>query len=222
MRGIGSAGGVHAELRIADSIVMIGGGAPDLAWHGEPMPSSFHVYVPDTDAVYARALQAGATVIHAPADMEYGERSGGVKDASGNCWYIATAFGPHHIPEGLQAVNVYLHPHRAEPLLAFLARAFGAEIVARHASPEGIVHHAAARIGDSVVEMGEAHGPYQPMPTTFFLYVPNVDAAYSRAMEAGATSIGAPADQPYGSRVGGVKDVFGNQWYLATQISRSR
>jgi len=66
--------------------------------------------------------------------------------------------------------------------------------------------------------MGEAHGPYQPMPTMFYLYVPDVDAMYSRALHAGATSAGEPADQPYGDRTASVKDAIGNQWYIATHI----
>jgi PhnB protein len=156
--------------------------------------------------------------MHAPADMDYGERSGGVTDPFGNVWYIATAHGTRYIPEGLHSLNVYLHPHRAEPLIAFMTRAFGADQIEKYASPEGIIHHARARIGDSTIEMGEAHGPYQPIPTMFYVYVPNVDAAYHRALAAGAESISAPADQPYGDRSAGVKDAFGNQWFVATQI----
>ena len=57
------------------------------------------------------------------------------------------------------------------------------------------------------------------MPTRFYLYGPNADASYRRALEAGATSIHEPRDQPFGDRMGGVKDVFGNEWYLATRIS---
>jgi uncharacterized glyoxalase superfamily protein PhnB len=70
--------------------------------------------------------------------------------------------------------------------------------------------------------MGEAHGPYQLMPTQFYLYVPEADATYYRALAAGATSIQQPADQPYGDRNAAVKDVFGNQWYIATQITDRR
>ena len=217
-RAIGSAGGVQAEVRIGDSILMIGGGAPDLSWRGQTWPTALHIYVKDTDAAYARALEAGATSIGGPVDQEYGERTAGVKDASGNVWYIATWKGAHYVPEGAHTVNVYLHPLRAEPVIAFMKRAFGVEAVETHATPDGVIHHASVRIGDSVVEMGEAHGPYQPMPTQFYLYVPNVDASYRRALQAGAISIAEPADQPYGDRNAGVKDVFGNQWYIATQI----
>lgn len=217
-RDIGPAGGIHAEVRIGDSMVMIGGGAPGLAWRGEPWNTALHLYVEDTDAAFARAVQAGASVMGAPADMEYGERSAGVKDSFGNVWYIATAKGAHYIPKGLHTVNVYLHPHRAEPVIAFMTRAFGADQVEKYASPDGIIQHASAHIGDSVIEMGEAKGPYQPMPTRFYLYVPDADATYHRALGAGATSISAPVDQPYGDRSAGVKDAFGNEWYVATQI----
>jgi len=81
-----------------------------------------------------------------------------------------------------------------------------------------VIHHAKIGIGDSALEMGEAHGPYQPMPAMFYLYVPDADAVYLRALNAGATSTAEPADQPYGDRTAGVTDAFGNQWYIATHI----
>jgi len=153
-----------------------------------------------------------------PRDMEYGERGAGVKDAFGNVWYIATAFGEHYVPKGVQNVNIYLHPLRAEPVIAFMTRAFGATDVQKYASPDGVVHHAQLKIGDAAIEMGEANGPYQPMPTRFYLYVPDAEATYRRALDAGATSISEPADQPFGDRMGGVKDAFGNEWFIATRL----
>jgi PhnB protein len=221
-RATGPGGGIHAEVRIGDSMLMIGGGSEDHPSGRPAMPTALHVYVENTDAVYQRALDAGASSIGAPADQAYGERSAGVKDASGTVWYIATATGARHVPAGLHTVNVYLHPLRAEPVIKFMERALGATGVERYASPDGVVHHASVTIGDSVVEMGEAHGPYQPMPTMFYLYVPNVDASYRRTLEAGATSLSQPTDQPYGDRTAGVKDAFGNQWYLATQLRETR
>jgi PhnB protein len=88
----------------------------------------------------------------------------------------------------------------------------------KYASPDGVVYHAKIKIGDSVVEMGEAHGPYQPMPSMFYLYVDDVDAKYRRALNGGATSIFEPVDQPYGDRTAAVNDDFGNQWNIATRI----
>ncbi len=214
-RTIGSGGGIHAEVRLGDSMLMIGGGGPGLGWRGEAMPTALHVYVEDVDAVHRRGVAAGATVIQAPADQPYGERGGSLRDPAGNHWYIATAKGSSYIPEGLHSVNVYLHPRRAQRVIDFLKRGFGAEEMEKYASPDGVIQHARVRLGDSMVEMGEAEGPYQPMPTMFYLYVPDVDALYSRALNAGATSISPPADQSYGDRTAGVKDVFGNQWYIA-------
>ena len=145
-----------------------------------------------------------------------------MKDPGGNFWYIATATGDSYKPEGLHNVNPYLHPLRAEPVIAFLKRAFAAEEVAKYASPDGVVHHAVVRVGDSVIEMGEAHGKYQPMQSMFYLYVPNVDDAYRQAIAAGATSLQVPKDQPYGNREAAVKDNFGNKWYIATHVKDVR
>src|SRR5579859_187934 len=116
-RSIGSAGGIHAEVRIGDSMMMIGGGGPGLSWHGESIPMAFHVYVPDCDATYAKALQAGATSIAKPADQPYGERSGSVKDGADNHWYIATFKGENYKWEGAPTVQPYMHPLRAEPVI---------------------------------------------------------------------------------------------------------
>jgi PhnB protein len=217
-RTVGSAGGLHSEVRIGDSMLMIGGGIPGREFRVTPNTHAVHIYVEDADAVYQKALAAGATVIDEPADQEYGERSASVKDPAGNYWYIATHKGASYVPKGLNNVNVYMHPLRAEPVIGFLKRAFGAQEMSKYASPDGVVHHAQIRVGDSVVEMGEAHGKYQPMPAMFYLYVPNVDAAYRRALAAGATSSQQPADQSYGDRTAAVKDTFGNQWYIATHI----
>jgi len=217
-RTVGSAGGLHGEVRIGDSMLMMGGGIPGREFRSTPNTHALHIYVEDTDAVYEKALAAGATSINEPKDQEYGERSGSVKDPAGNYWYIATNKGETYIPKGLNNVNVYLHPLRAEPVINFLKRAFGAREIAKYASPDGVVHHAEIRVGDSVVEMGEAHGKYEPMPTMFYLYVPDCDAVYRRALAAGATSISEPKDQPYGDRNGAVKDAFGNQWYISTHI----
>lgn len=86
-RGTGSAGGLHAEVRIGDSMVMIGGGG---AWRGEPALATLYLYLDEVDTVYAQALKAGATSINEPADQPYGDRLAGVKDPYGNVWYIAT------------------------------------------------------------------------------------------------------------------------------------
>lgn len=218
IRSVGSAGGIHCELLLGDSMMMIGGGGPGLSWSGNDQPMAFHVYVPDTDATYQRALDRGAVSIQPPADHEYGERGASVRDYSGNHWYIATFRGDTYFRPDFPIVQPSLHPLRAEPVIQFLKRAFGATELGRYTTPQGVILHTTVKIGDSTIEMGEAHGPYQPMPGMFYLYLPNVDAAYTRALQAGADSTSQPADQPYGDRTATVKDVFGNQWCLATRI----
>jgi PhnB protein len=216
--GPGSEGGMHCEVRVGGSMLMIGGGGKGFAWKGETRPGAFHIYVPDCDATYARALEAGGTSMGAPIDQEYGERSASVRDEAGNYWYIATFKGDDYKSEGAPTIQPYFHPLRGEPVISFLKNAFGATELGRYASPDGVIHHATLSIGDAHVELGEAHGQYQPMRSTFMVYVPDVDATYRRAIAAGAVSMSEPADQGYGERTGAVSDVFGNQWYIATPI----
>lgn len=218
-RGIGSAGGLHCELKIGDSMLMIGGG---LKYSGPVSPTAFHLSVPDVDAVYKRAVDAGATPFTPVKDEEYGARAGMVIDLAGNQWQIGSPLGPREnrpadmIPLPSQSVTIYLHPVPASAGIEFFKRAFSAEEVYRAQSPEGRIHYAQLRIGTSMLELSDAHGPYQPMPTTMFLYVEDTDVWYERAVKAGATDLNRPEDQPYGDRVGGVKDPFGNTWYIAT------
>jgi PhnB protein len=209
---------VHGEVRIGDSMLMMGGGIPGKKFPGTLQPNALHMYVEDADAIFKKALEAGATAVLEPVDQDYGERSATVKDPAGNFWYIATHKGESYKPKGLFNVNPYLHPRRAEPLIAFLKRAFGAQEIAKYVSPDGVVNHAEIRVGDSVLEMGEAHGRYVTMEAMFYLYVPDADAVYRQAMAAGAVSFQKPTDQPYGDRNAAVSDNFGNKWYIATHI----
>jgi len=210
--------GVHAEVLIGDTMLMLSGGLPGKKFPGTLQPNALHIYVEDADEVTRRAVAAGANLIDEPRDQEYGERSSTIRDEAGNFWYIATAKGESYKPKDLFNVNPYLHPRRAEPLINFLKRAFRAEEIAKYASPDGVVHHAVVKVGDSVLEMGEAHGKYETMEAMFYLYVPNMEVVYRQALAAGATSFQEPTDQPYGDRNAGVKDAFGNKWYIATHV----
>lgn len=205
---------MHAEVKIGDSIVELADANPQFP----PTPAAMLLRVNDVDAVYARAIEAGGTPINPPEDTSYDSRDGSVKDVCGNNWYIFTPKPSNTIFDELRNLTPYMHPVRAPQVIEFLQKAFGAEETYRAQSPDGVVHHAQVRIGDSFIGMGEAHGPYQPTPCTLHLYVPDTDSAYERALAAGAESIQAPADQPYGDRSAGVKDPFGNRWFLATHV----
>ena len=120
------------------------------------------------------------------------------------------------VPDGYYTVTPYLLVHGVPEFLEFLKSAFGAiEIVRAKGSAGGT--HADVIIGDSHVMMGD-DGKRPTQPVTIHLYVPDADALYHRALNAGATSIQPPTDQPYGDRTAGVTDPFGNTWYLATHI----
>jgi PhnB protein len=77
---------MHAEIKLGDSTVMMGEAGPG----GKHFPGMLHLYMEDVDAVYQRALLAGAKSLREPADQPHGDRMGGVEDAFGNQWWIAT------------------------------------------------------------------------------------------------------------------------------------
>ena len=200
--------GIHRELRIGNSMVMLGETGDQKP--GLSRPSALHVFVNDADATFARAIAAGGTSLGDPEDRPYGERSGFIRDPYGNSWYIAHPIGSESLGSHLRSVTPYLLAHDVRGYIAFLARAFGAveEIVVDQGG--GSIPYARARIGDAAVEFGSA----DPMPGAYFLYVADPDAAYERALAAGATSLAAPADRPSG-RIAFVEDPVGNHWYIA-------
>jgi len=200
-------------------MVMIGGG--DATDHGN-LPGAFHVYVDDCDATYAKSIAAGARTLAGatgePADRPYGERSAFVEDPFGNYWYIATRLrtGGSSEPslQDLGSVVPFLHPSAARKQIAFLKEAFGAAEMAvfEHG---GRVVHAAVRIGDAVLEMGEPEDRSAMPHGGFFVRVEDVDAAYARALAAGAQAVRPPDDIPYGYRSGIVRDAEGYLWWPA-------
>jgi uncharacterized glyoxalase superfamily protein PhnB len=208
---------MHAEVSVGNGAIEVGDGNEEYP----TAPGAIHLYVDDADATYDSALQAGATSIYAPTDDHpSGDRWGAAKDQFGNLWYIATPKGWTPGPEGLRSVQPYLHLREAHKMIAFLEAAFGAEAMGVHKSPEGAVLHATIRIGNATLEIDEAHGEFQPMPCHLHVYVPDTDAVYAQALRAGATSIETPQDKPYGDRAAGVKDAWGNSWFIATYLGR--
>jgi uncharacterized glyoxalase superfamily protein PhnB len=208
---------MHAAVRVGDSMIEMGEPTPEHA----DSPAALHLYVPDADAAYRRALEAGGVMLYAPTDQPYGDREAGVRDPAGNQWYIAThQAGESYIMPGLGSVTVCLHPVGADKLVDFLKRAFDAEEQLCERSPEGTIVHATIRIGDAMVEMGEAHGEIaRPMATHLHLFVADADAVYRRALEAGGISLREPGNEPYGQRVAAVRDPAGNSWYIATPLT---
>jgi uncharacterized glyoxalase superfamily protein PhnB len=121
------------------------------------------------------------------------------------------------VPDGYGTVTPYLIVPDVAKVIDFLKQAFDAsEPHPAHKAPDGRIMHAEVQIGSSRVMMGEPMGEFKPMPAMLHLYVEDCDALYKRAIEAGATPVTEIADQFYGDRSGGVKDLAGNMWWLST------
>lgn len=207
-RAVGGAGGYHTEVTIGDTNIWVGGGAPQLSWKGEPRPMAFHIIVPDCDATYRAALDAGAKSLDEPADQPRRERTAQILDPHGNMWALGTGL------KGLPTLQPYLLPRPGEgqPLLDFLAHAFGMQV-------DGGVRHATLQSGSSSLELFEVPADYPVSTGTYYLYVPDCDAVFARALSAGAQKHSEPADQSYGDRHASVTDLAGNVWYIASKLA---
>ena len=120
------------------------------------------------------------------------------------------------IPEGYHTLTPYLVVDDVERVIDFLKAAFDAAEKERIAGKDGRVGHAELRIGDSHVMLGRAQPQWPARPCMIYVYVPDADATWARALAAGGTSEQEPADMFYGDRNAGVKDPAGNSWWIAT------
>jgi uncharacterized glyoxalase superfamily protein PhnB len=122
------------------------------------------------------------------------------------------------IPDGYRTVTPYLTASNLSALLDFVRHAFDAVIGHVTNGPDGKPWHAEFRIGDSMIMAGQASDKWPAAPAALYLYVPDVDAVYQKAVAAGGESLMAPTDMFYGDRNGGVKDSNGNSWWIGTRI----
>jgi uncharacterized glyoxalase superfamily protein PhnB len=212
-RSAHESGAIHSEVQIGDSMLMIGGGP---SYKGPRKPVLLRVLVANCDEVYQKALATGAVSTLAITE-NYGERFGCVRDRFDNQWIISTQIGPSY-SEGLEHnLTTFIKVRGAARLIDFVKQAFGAAELMRADGPEGQVRHSIIRMGDSVVAISDA-GEEAPSPLQLYLYVPDVDAWYDRAVRAGAQPGFPPTDHAYGDRGAGVTDEWGNFWYMATPL----
>ncbi|MGB9185188.1 MAG: VOC family protein [Solirubrobacteraceae bacterium] len=121
------------------------------------------------------------------------------------------------VPEHLHTVTPRLVLADAAAAIDFYAEAFDAhEVGERHCAPDGTLIHAELRIGDSILMITEGNG-YKALLCTYW---PDVDAAWERAVGAGAQVLHALADQFYGERGGRVKDPFDQEWMLSARLEK--
>jgi PhnB protein len=131
------------------------------------------------------------------------------------------------IPDGVHTLTPNLTLRDCAKAIEFYKRALGAKEVARMMAPDGkSVWHAELKIGDSLVYLSDempgmsrpAPSASAPVPVTMWLYVPDTDAAFKRAVDAGAKAIGPPTDMFWGDRCAGVADPYGYLWSFATHV----
>jgi len=123
-----------------------------------------------------------------------------------------------YIPDGYHTVTPYLTADDAAIVINFLQQAFNAQVTFEMKDTDGNVRHAELRVGDSMLMLGQARDEWTSRPMSFYLYVPDADAAYKSAVAAGGKSLQEPTTQFYGDRSGGVEDPQGNYWWIATHV----
>jgi PhnB protein len=121
-------------------------------------------------------------------------------------------------PQGYNDVSVYIVADGAQRVIDFLKKAFDAEELRRFDTPEGKIMHGEVRVGDTVVMIADGGGNHPAFPVSLHVYMPDVDATYKKALDAGGTSVQAPVRKDDPDKRGGVKDPAGNTWWISTQV----
>jgi PhnB protein len=126
------------------------------------------------------------------------------------------------IRSGYHSVNPYLVADSPVALIAWLCEVFDCtERGVREIASDGRISHAEMQLGDSVVMFSEASRDHPARPSVNFVYVPDVDSVYRRAVTARATKLHEPQDWPWGDRVAGFHDPADNRWWVATCLQDS-
>lgn len=120
-------------------------------------------------------------------------------------------------PPGYHAITPWIIGRDTSRLIDFMKAAFDATELARM-EMDGRIVHAEVRVEDSVVMMFDAKPEWPDTPAFLRLYVTDADAAFERALEAGATAVTRVAEQSFGDRVGRVRDPLGNLWWIQTHV----
>jgi len=121
-------------------------------------------------------------------------------------------------PQGYSSVSAYIVANGAQRVIGFLSKTFDARQSRRFDNPDGSIMHAEVQIDDTVVMIADGGGDYPAFPVWLHVYVPDVDASYRRALDAGGLSVQEPEQKDDADRRAGVKDPAGNTWWIATQV----
>jgi PhnB protein len=123
-------------------------------------------------------------------------------------------------PHGYSSVSPYLMVNGAQRVVDSLKRTFDAKDLRRYERPAGSIMHTEVRIDDTVVMIADSTPQWPPYAASIHVYVPDVDATYRRAVDAGGVTIQEPSQQSGDpDRRGGVQDPAGNSWWIATPVA---
>jgi uncharacterized glyoxalase superfamily protein PhnB len=115
-------------------------------------------------------------------------------------------------------VTPYLVVQDADAEMQFLKNAFGATEASCERNADKTVMHAEMKVGNSLIMLGHANETWKALKASLYLWILDVDATYASALAAGAVSLSAPEDKPYGHRNAGVVDQNGITWWIGSPI----
>ncbi len=124
----------------------------------------------------------------------------------------------NYIPEGYHTVTPTVIVKGAARLHEFLENVFGAKVLLSVPGPNNTIAHSEVQIGNSRLMIADASPMMAAQSTSFYLYLPDCDAVYKKALAAGAKSEREPKDQFYGDRNASVIDEWGNRWAVGTHV----
>ena len=126
---------------------------------------------------------------------------------------------PNYKPKDYNSASPYLIVSNTAATIAFLQESFGANLLRNFQAADGRYVHAEVRIDDSVVMLADCTEDWPAQPSNVHIYVKDVDATYAKALSAGAQSVQAPQQKDDPDKRGGVRDIGGTTWWIATQRS---
>lgn len=118
-----------------------------------------------------------------------------------------------------RTLTPYLVVADADAEMRFLKAAFDGKETSCQRNPDRAVMHAEMQVGNSLVMLGQANDQWKALKAALYVWVPDVDAIYAKAIAAGAVSQSAPENKPYGHRNAGVVDPNGNTWWIGSPIA---
>jgi len=123
-----------------------------------------------------------------------------------------------HKPQNYSSVSPYLIVKDANATINFLKEVFNGNELRRFEDDNGGIMHSEVKIDDSVIMIADSTNEWQPVPSYVHVYVDNVDETYRRAIAYGAESVQEPSKGEDEDKRGGIKDVGGTTWWIATRV----